>query len=70
MAYASYRFLTSKSEEERAYYDWVGYLFLIVTMCALLPMPFAGYWLMKAVYAFRQSMGMTLMAPFFADMSP
>ena len=61
MAYASYRFLTSKSEEERAYYDWVGYLFLIVTMCALLPMPFAGYWLMKSVYAFSQSMGMTMM---------
>jgi cytochrome bd ubiquinol oxidase subunit I len=61
MAYASYRFLTTKSEEERAYYDWVGYVFLIVTVCALLPMPFAGYWLMKAVYSFRQSMGMTMM---------
>lgn len=61
MAYASYRFLTAKSEEERAYYDWVGYVFLLVTVCALLPMPFAGYWLMKAVYAFRQSMGMTMM---------
>ncbi len=61
MAYASYRFLATKSAEERAYYDWVGYLFLIVTVCALLPMPFAGYWLMKSVYAFRQSMGMTMM---------
>ena len=61
MAYAAYRFLTSRSESERAYYDWVGYVFLIVTVCALLPMPFAGYWLMKAVYAFRLSMGMTMM---------
>ena len=61
MAYASYRFLTARTEEERAYYDWVGYVFLIVTVCALLPMPFAGYWLMKTVYAFRQSMGMTMM---------
>ncbi len=61
LAYASYRFLTSKSEEERAYYDWVGAVFLIVTVIALLPMPFAGYWLMKSVYAFRQSMGMTMM---------
>jgi len=61
LAYASYRFLTSKSQEERAYYDWVGYVFLFVTVCALLPMPFAGYWLMRAVYAFRQSMGVTMM---------
>ncbi|MEK7294116.1 MAG: cytochrome ubiquinol oxidase subunit I [Nitrospirota bacterium] len=61
LAYASYRFLTSKSEEERAYYDWVGAVFLIVTVVALLPMPFAGYWLMRSVYAFRQSMGVTMM---------
>jgi cytochrome bd ubiquinol oxidase subunit I len=61
LAYASYRFLTSKSEEERAYYDWVGAVFLIVTVVALLPMPFAGYWLMKSVYSFRQSMGVTMM---------
>jgi cytochrome bd-type quinol oxidase subunit 1 len=61
LAYASYRFLTSKSFEERAYYDWVGYVFLFVTVCALLPMPFAGYWLMRSVYAFRQSMGVTMM---------
>jgi cytochrome d ubiquinol oxidase subunit I len=61
IAYASYRFLTSKSDQERAYYDWVGYVFLFVTVCALLPMPFAGYWLMRSVYAFRQSMGVTMM---------
>ncbi|MGQ0812583.1 MAG: cytochrome ubiquinol oxidase subunit I [Nitrospiraceae bacterium] len=61
LAYACYRFFTSKSREERAYYDWVGYIFLFVTVCALLPMPFAGYWLMRSVYAFRQSMGMTMM---------
>ncbi len=61
LAYASYRFLTSKTDAERAYYDWVGYVFLFVTVCALLPMPFAGYWLMRSVYAFRQSMGVTMM---------
>ncbi len=61
LAYACYRFFTSKSQDERAYYDWVGYVFLFVTVCALLPMPFAGYWLMRSVYAFRQSMGVTMM---------
>ncbi len=61
LAYACYRFFTGKTQEERAYYDWVGYIFLFVTVCALLPMPFAGYWLMRSVYAFRQSMGVTMM---------
>jgi hypothetical protein len=61
LAYACYRFFTAKNQDERAYYDWVGYLFLFVTVCALLPMPFAGYWLMRSVYAYRQSMGVTMM---------
>jgi len=61
LAYACYRFFTSKSDEERAYFDWVGYIFLFVTVCALLPMPIAGYWLMRSVFVFRQSMGVTMM---------
>jgi cytochrome d ubiquinol oxidase subunit I len=61
MAYACYRFFTSKTHEERAYFDWVGYIFLFVTVCALLPMPIAGYWLMRSVFVFRQSMGVTMM---------
>jgi cytochrome bd ubiquinol oxidase subunit I len=61
LAYACYRFFRSKTEGERAYFDWVGYIFLFVTVCALLPMPFAGFWLMRSVYAFSQSMGMTMM---------
>lgn len=61
LAYACYRFFTSRSDGERAYFDWVGYIFLFVTVCALLPMPIAGYWLMRSVYTFRQSMGVTMM---------
>jgi cytochrome bd ubiquinol oxidase subunit I len=61
LAYACYRFFTSKTDEERAYFDWVGYVFLFVTVCALIPMPFAGYWLMKSVFVFRQTMGVTMM---------
>jgi cytochrome bd-type quinol oxidase subunit 1 len=61
LAYACYRFFTSKTEEERAYFDWVGHVFLFVTVCALLPMPIAGYWLMRSVYSFSQSMGVTMM---------
>ena len=61
LAYACYRFFTSKTDEERAYFDWVGYIFLFVTVCALIPMPIAGYWLMKSVFVFRQTMGVTMM---------
>ncbi len=61
LAYACYRFFTSKTDGERAYFDWVGYIFLFVTVCALLPMPIAGYWLMRSVYSFSQSMGVTMM---------
>lgn len=61
LAYACYRFFTSKTDGERAYFDWVGYVFLFVTVCALLPMPIAGYWLMRSVYAFSQNMGVTMM---------
>jgi hypothetical protein len=61
LAYACYRFFTAKSNEERAYFDWVGYVFLFVTVCALLPMPIAGYWLMRSVFVFRQTMGVTMM---------
>ena len=60
-AYAAYRFFRTQSVTERAYYDWVGYVFLFVMVCALLPMPFAGYWLMRAVFEFRQEMGVTMM---------
>lgn len=61
LAYACYRFFTGKTDEERAYFDWVGYIFLFVTVCALIPMPIAGYWLMKSVFVFRQTMGVTMM---------
>ncbi|RMH38300.1 MAG: hypothetical protein D6690_00470 [Nitrospirae bacterium] len=61
VAYAAYRFFTAKSERERAYYDWVGFVFIVVVVCALLPMPIAGYWLMREVFEFRQQMGVTMM---------
>lgn len=61
VAYAAYRFLSARSDAERAYFDWVGYVFFVVVVCALLPMPFAGYWLMRSVFEFRQPMGVTMM---------
>jgi len=65
-AYAAYRFLTAKSKEERAHYDWMGYTANLIAVSGLLPLPFAGYWLMKEVYAYSQQMGITLMGGIFA----
>jgi len=65
-AYAAYHFLTAKTDEERAHYDWVCYVAMFICIFGLIPLPFAGYWLMKEVYAFRQQMGITLMGGIMA----
>lgn len=61
LGYSAFRFLTAKNQEQKGYYDWMGYVFLFLTMAALIPMPFAGYWLMRSVYEFRQQLGVTMM---------
>ena len=65
-AYAAYRFLTAKSKKEKAHYDWMGYTSNMIAVTGLLPLPFAGYWLMKEVYAYSQQMGITLMGGILA----
>jgi hypothetical protein len=65
-AYGAYKFLGSKSEEEKAYYDWMGYMGNFIAICAFLPLPFAGYWLGKEIYGFSQNLGMTLMGGAFS----
>lgn len=65
-AYAAYRFLTAKSGEEKAHYDWVGYNANFIAVVGLLPLPFAGYWLIKEIYTYSQQMGITLMGGIFA----
>lgn len=65
-AYAAYRFLAAKNDEERAHYDWMGYIAMALGVAFLIPLPFAGYWLMREVYAYRQQMGITLMGGLLA----
>ena len=64
-AYAAYRFLTSSTREEKARYDWMGYTASYIAVIALLPLPFAGYWLTSEIYAYSQQMGITLMGGLF-----
>src|SRR5213594_5014101 len=44
----------------------MGYVAMFIWICFLIPLPFAGYWLMREVYAYRQQMGITLMGGLLA----
>jgi cytochrome bd-type quinol oxidase subunit 1 len=65
-AYAAFKFLAARSEEERAHYDWMGYVGNFIAVSALLPLPFAGYWFGREIYEFSQSMGITMMGGFLS----
>lgn len=64
--YAAYRFLLAKSDEERAHYDWMGYVGNFIAIAALIVLPFAGYWLGREIYEFNQQMGITMMGGFMS----
>ena len=65
-AYAAFRFLNSETEEERAHYDWMGYIGNFVAISALIVLPFAGYYLGREIYEFNQQMGTTMMGGFMS----
>ena len=65
-AYAAFKFLQANTDEERAHYDWMGYIGNFVAISAFLPLPFAGYWLAKEIYAYSQSLGLTMMGGAFS----
>jgi cytochrome bd ubiquinol oxidase subunit I len=65
-AYAAFKFLSATSKSERAHYDWMGYTANFIAISALLPLPFAGYYLTTEIYSYSQQMGITLMGGIFA----
>ena len=65
-AYAAFKFLHASSEEERAHYDWMGYVGNFIAIIAFLPLPFAGYYLAAEIYAYSQTMGLTMMGGAFS----
>src|SRR4029079_1988100 len=60
-AYAAFKFLHATTDEERAHYDWMGYVGNFVAISAFLPLPFAGYWLAKEIYAHSPTLRATEM---------
>ena len=65
-AYAAYKFLGAKSDEERAHYDWMGYIGNFIAISALIFLPFAGYLLGRELYDFNQQMGIMAMGGFLS----
>ncbi len=65
-AYAAVKFLGAKTEEEKAHYDWMGYVGNFIGIGALIPLPFAGYWLGREVYSSSPVMGNIMMGGAFS----
>lgn len=65
-AYAAIRFLSAKTADERSHYDWMGYVGNFIAMWALIPLPFAGYYLGREIYAYSPQMGTSLMGGAFS----
>jgi cytochrome bd-type quinol oxidase subunit 1 len=65
-AYAAVRFLNAKTAEARAYYDWMGYIGNFIGVAALIPMPFAGYYMGREVYSYSAVMGNNMMGGTFS----
>ena len=65
-AYAAVKFLGARTEAEKAHYDWMGYVGNFVAMAALIPLPFAGYYLGREVYSASPVMGNNMMGGAFS----
>ncbi len=60
-AYAAYKYLSAQTEEERAHYDWMGYIGTFVGVVTMIFLPFAGYYFGIEIYRFNAQMGITFM---------
>ncbi len=67
-AYAGFRFLAADNDEDRARFDWMGYIGSFIAVAAFIPLPFAGYYLGLEIYAYSQQMGVSMMGGSFAQL--
>ncbi len=65
-AYAAIKFLGASSEEDKAHYDWMGYVGNFIAIMSLIPLPFAGYYLGREIYSFNPTMGQDMMGGTFS----
>jgi hypothetical protein len=65
-AYAAVKFMGSKTEEDKAHYDWMGYIGNFIGLAAFIPLPFAGYYLGREIYSASPVMGNIMMGGAFS----
>ncbi len=65
-AFAGFKFMTARTEAERAFYDWEGYIGNFIAISAFLALPFAGYLLTREIYGYNQQLGISLMGGFLS----
>ncbi len=59
---AAYMYMSSKTAEEKAYYDWMGFVGNLIGVGALLLLPLAGYILAAEFFDYDASIGPYMMA--------
>ncbi|MEK7281298.1 MAG: cytochrome ubiquinol oxidase subunit I [Chloroflexota bacterium] len=60
--FAAFMFLTAKREEDKAFYDWMGFIGNLIGTASLLTLPLAGYILAKEIFLYDASISTFLMA--------
>ena len=60
--------MAATTDEERARFDWMGYIGSFIAVAAFIPLPFAGYYLGREIYAYSQQMGVSMMGGSFAQL--
>ena len=59
---AAYLYIASKKEEDKAFYDWMGYIGNLIGMSTLILLPVAGYIYGLEFYKYDASAGLYLMS--------
>ncbi|HHT9125535.1 MAG TPA: cytochrome ubiquinol oxidase subunit I [Candidatus Brocadiia bacterium] len=65
-AYSAFKFLGSKGPDEKAHYDWMAYIGNFIATFALIPLPFAGYYLAFEIRKYDFALITILMGGSFA----
>ncbi|MEE9247625.1 MAG: cytochrome ubiquinol oxidase subunit I [Dehalococcoidia bacterium] len=60
--FAAFMFLTAKKKEERAFYDWMGFIGNFIGVATLMILPLAGYILAKEIFQYDASIATFMMA--------
>jgi len=60
--FAAFMFLTARKNEERAFYDWMGFIGNFIGVATLMLLPLAGYILAKEIFLYDATIATFMMA--------